>query len=72
MSRRLASIDALRGVARRGLVPRVPRGSPRRADSPLRWDETYRVIDTGELTIDQVIGEIVSDIEARRELIENA
>ena len=43
-----------------------------RADSPLRWDETYRVIDTGELTIDQVIGEIVSDIEARRELIENA
>jgi len=36
-----------------------------RDDSPLRWDETYRVIDTGELSLAQVIDEIVSGVTAR-------
>ncbi len=33
-----------------------------RQDSPLRWDETYRIIDTGELSVDQVIAEILADV----------
>lgn len=37
-----------------------------REDSPLRWDDSYRVIDTGELSVDEVIAEIVRDIELRR------
>jgi len=37
-----------------------------REDSPLRWDETYRVIDTGELSVDEVIAEIVADIGSRQ------
>ncbi|MFQ5525191.1 MAG: (d)CMP kinase [Thermoanaerobaculia bacterium] len=36
-----------------------------RDDSPLRWDETYRVIDTGELAVAEVIEAIVSDVEER-------
>lgn len=38
-----------------------------RDDSPLRYDETYRVIDTGELSVAEVIDEIVAEVEARSE-----
>lgn len=37
-----------------------------RADSPLRWDDSYRVIDTGELGVEDVIEEIVREIDSRR------
>lgn len=37
-----------------------------RDDSPLRWDATYRVIDTGELLVDEVIAEIVADVGSRQ------
>jgi cytidylate kinase len=33
-----------------------------RADSPLMYDETYTVIDTSDLTIDQVVGRIVGAV----------
>ncbi|MCP4203003.1 MAG: (d)CMP kinase [bacterium] len=33
-----------------------------RDDSPLSWDETYRVIDTGELSVDEVIAEITTEV----------
>ncbi|MDX1582472.1 MAG: (d)CMP kinase [Thermoanaerobaculia bacterium] len=33
-----------------------------RADSPLTWDETYTVIDTSSLTIDQVVERIVTSV----------
>lgn len=36
-----------------------------RADSPLRWDDSYRVIDTGELSVEEVIAVILRDIESR-------
>ncbi len=36
-----------------------------RVDSPLTWDETYRVIDTGELSVAEVIEEIVAVVSAR-------
>ena len=36
-----------------------------RADSPLTWDESYTVIDTSDLTIAEVVGEIVGQV--RRE-----
>lgn len=35
-----------------------------RADSPLSWDETYTVIDTSELTIDQVVDRIVDRVKS--------
>lgn len=33
-----------------------------RADSPLTWDDTYTIIDTSELTIEQVVDRIVSSV----------
>lgn len=33
-----------------------------RADSPLRYDESYTVIDTSDLTIDEVVNAIVDDV----------
>lgn len=36
-----------------------------RADSPLRYDETYAVIDTSDLTIGQVVGTIVDAVRRR-------
>jgi cytidylate kinase len=33
-----------------------------RADSPLMWDESYTVIDTSDLTIDDVVREIVQSV----------
>lgn len=33
-----------------------------RADSPLTWDDSYTVIDTSELTIPDVVGEIVGRV----------
>jgi cytidylate kinase len=33
-----------------------------RADSPLMWDESYTVIDTSDLTIAEVVAEIVSKV----------
>jgi CMP/dCMP kinase len=33
-----------------------------RADSPLTYDQTYTVIDTSDLTIDEVVGRIVSGV----------
>jgi len=36
-----------------------------RADSPLRHDETYSVIDTSDLTIDEVVKAIVSRVRSR-------
>lgn len=33
-----------------------------RADSPLMHDDTYTIIDTSDLTIDQVVGEIVETV----------
>jgi cytidylate kinase len=33
-----------------------------RADSPLTYDGTYRVVDTSDLTIDEVVGEIVKAV----------
>lgn len=33
-----------------------------RADSPLTWDESYTVIDTSDLTIADVVGEIVARV----------
>ena len=33
-----------------------------RSDSPLTWDETYTVIDTSSLTIDQVVERVVSKV----------
>lgn len=33
-----------------------------RADSPLTWDDSYTVIDTSELTIPEVVGEIVGRV----------
>lgn len=35
-----------------------------RADSPLTYDDSYTVIDTSDLTIDEVVGEIVSAVRA--------
>jgi cytidylate kinase len=35
-----------------------------RADSPLTWDETYTVVDTSDLTIDQVVAAIVERVRA--------
>jgi cytidylate kinase len=37
-----------------------------RADSPLRYDDTYTVVDTSDLTIDEVIARIVSTVRAGR------
>lgn len=34
-----------------------------RADSPLRYDDTYTVVDTSDLTIDDVVDRIVSEVE---------
>jgi cytidylate kinase len=36
-----------------------------RADSPLSYDETYSVVDTSDLTIDEVVDRIVSRVLAR-------
>lgn len=36
-----------------------------RADSPLSFDETYTVVDTSDLTIDEVVAAIVSAVERR-------
>lgn len=36
-----------------------------RADSPLTYDESYRVIDTSAMSIDEVVGAIVSAVRAR-------
>lgn len=36
-----------------------------RADSPLKYDETYAVIDTSDLSIDQVVESIVGSVRAR-------
>lgn len=33
-----------------------------RADSPLTWDESYTVVDTSDLTIGEVVGEIVGRV----------
>jgi cytidylate kinase len=33
-----------------------------RADSPLTYDDTYTVVDTSDLTIDEVVGEIVGSV----------
>ncbi len=33
-----------------------------RADSPLTWDETYKIVDTSDLTIDEVVNRIVSQV----------
>ena len=35
-----------------------------RADSPLKWDETYTVIDTSDLSIDEVVEAIVERVRA--------
>jgi len=37
-----------------------------RADSPLSWDETYTIIDTSDLTIDQVVANIVEHVQQGR------
>jgi cytidylate kinase len=37
-----------------------------RADSPLTWDESYTVIDTSDLTILEVVGEIVRAVRGSR------
>lgn len=39
-----------------------------RADSPMTFDDTYEVIDTSEMTIDQVVGVIVESVREKREL----
>jgi cytidylate kinase len=39
-----------------------------RADSPLSYDESYTVIDTSDLTIGQVVHEIVSHVRSRTNL----
>jgi len=36
-----------------------------RADSPLTWDDTYEVIDTSALTIDEVVERIVGHVTAK-------
>jgi len=36
-----------------------------RADSPLRYDDSYTVVDTSDLTIEQVVGGIVDAVQAR-------
>jgi cytidylate kinase len=36
-----------------------------REDSPLTCDETYQVIDTSDLTIDEVVGQIVAAARGR-------
>lgn len=36
-----------------------------RADSPLAWDDTYTIVDTSDLTIDEVVNVIVSTVRAR-------
>ena len=36
-----------------------------RADSPLRYDDSYTVVDTSDLTIEQVVGRIVGAVRAR-------
>ena len=33
-----------------------------RADSPLTWDSTYQLIDTSDMTIDQVVAQMVRAI----------
>ncbi len=38
-----------------------------RADSPLTFDDTYTVIDTSDLGIDQVVSRIVEGVRARRD-----
>lgn len=43
-----------------------------RADSPLRWDDSYRVIDTGTLSIEDVIDEIILEVESRSRSVEAA
>lgn len=40
-----------------------------RADSPLTFDETYTIIDTSEMTLDQVVGSIVARIQRERAAI---
>lgn len=35
-----------------------------RADSPLTWDETYQIVDTSDLTLDEVVRRIVERIQA--------
>ncbi|HEV2721203.1 MAG TPA: (d)CMP kinase [Thermoanaerobaculia bacterium] len=35
-----------------------------RADSPLTYDDSYRLIDTSDLTIDEVVGRIVAAVQA--------
>lgn len=36
-----------------------------RADSPLTWDDSYRVIDTSQLSIDEVVATIVESVQAK-------
>ena len=38
-----------------------------RADSPLRFDDTYAVIDTSELSIDEVVNSIVENVKQKAE-----
>jgi len=37
-----------------------------RADSPLSWDETYTIIDTSDLSIEEVVARIVEHVRQRR------
>lgn len=37
-----------------------------RADSPLRWDDTYQVIDTGDLSVDEVIDEVLLGVRSKQ------
>lgn len=37
-----------------------------RTDSPLRFDESYEVLDTSDRTVEQVVGAIVESVRARR------
>jgi cytidylate kinase len=36
-----------------------------RTDSPLRWDDTYMVIDTSAMSINEVVDRIVSAVRSR-------
>ena len=37
-----------------------------RADSPLSYDETYKVVDTSDLTVDEVVLQIVGSVRNHR------
>lgn len=50
----------------RDVRERDERDSTRR-DSPLHWDETYTVVDTGEIAVHQVVEAILEQIESTNE-----